>query len=269
MPIEIDFRGWFQVRLATDPDPHDEPRGVSGFTWAYPGEPDFDRIIRFQPEGAFARVACEPEIRVGVSVAEVRVDGTAVPGHPLDGATVDLGDRPVFEGRNGIVAEAGLEPILPFRIRFGDGTRRFGRAYATGYEFPYAELRGKGIDFSDEARDEVRQATGIADLGALWKERERRLEAVIESTDDEALAEACRCRIEFMRKDEYLVGDYDLRSRYAMDLTGPVEGLELVPELSDADADGAWPIRFWMGGWDFDSMCGYVTGTLATAQPTA
>ena len=31
--------GWFQCRLATDPDPYDEPRGVSGYVHAYLGEP--------------------------------------------------------------------------------------------------------------------------------------------------------------------------------------------------------------------------------------
>src|SRR5690606_16465196 len=45
--LRIDFEGWFQVRLATDPDPSDEPRGVSGTTFALAGEPDFDRIVRF------------------------------------------------------------------------------------------------------------------------------------------------------------------------------------------------------------------------------
>jgi hypothetical protein len=266
VPVELDFAGWFQLRLATDPDPHDEPRGVSGFTWAYPGEPDFDRIVRFQPEGACPRVACDPEVRIGVSVTEVRVDGEAVADHPLSGAAVDLADEPKFEGRNGIVAEAGFEPIVPFRPLFHFDGHRFGRAYAERYDFPYADLRGKGIDFSDEAKADVAEATGIADLGLLWRERQRRLAEVIEATADEALAETCRCRIDFMRENDYLVGDFGLRSFYAMDLHGAVEGLELVPELSAADVERPWPIRFWMGGWDFDSLCGFVQGTL-TAGP--
>src|SRR5688500_5259039 len=36
----LTFRGWFQARLPTDPDPFDEPRGISGYAWALPGEPD-------------------------------------------------------------------------------------------------------------------------------------------------------------------------------------------------------------------------------------
>ena len=53
--IEIHFEGWFECRLATDPDPTDEPRGVSGWTYALAGEPDLDRIIRTQPMGTVSR----------------------------------------------------------------------------------------------------------------------------------------------------------------------------------------------------------------------
>ena len=42
--LVIEFNGWFQCRLATDPDPYDEPRGVSGYVHAYAGEPDLDRL---------------------------------------------------------------------------------------------------------------------------------------------------------------------------------------------------------------------------------
>ncbi len=46
--LSITFAGWAQCRLPTDPDPYDEPRGVSGYMYAYAGEPDLDRLIRFQ-----------------------------------------------------------------------------------------------------------------------------------------------------------------------------------------------------------------------------
>ncbi|MCT4622796.1 MAG: hypothetical protein N4A46_04170 [Schleiferiaceae bacterium] len=36
--IELQFEGFWQCRLATDPDPSDEQRGVSGFTYAIAGE---------------------------------------------------------------------------------------------------------------------------------------------------------------------------------------------------------------------------------------
>ena len=46
--MDIDFEGWWQCRFATDPDPSDDPRGVSGPTFTTAGEPAFDRVIRFQ-----------------------------------------------------------------------------------------------------------------------------------------------------------------------------------------------------------------------------
>src|SRR3712207_1058344 len=99
--LSLKFEGWFECRLATDPDPTDEPRGVSGWTFAVAGEPDLDRIIRLQPQGAVNRPFGPP---VGVRVTAVSVNGEQVTDHPLQGAPVELLDDPVFEGRNGIVA---------------------------------------------------------------------------------------------------------------------------------------------------------------------
>src|SRR5438067_16813 len=108
MAFDLGFSGWFQVRLATDPDPCDEPRGVSGYSWALPGEPDLDRIIRFQPNAPFLRAGCAPEVRPGVVVQHVSMSERELADHPLAHARVDLVDGPKFEGRNGIVAEDGL-----------------------------------------------------------------------------------------------------------------------------------------------------------------
>ncbi len=41
--LVVRFRGWCTIRLPTDPDPSDEPRGASGYTFAFSGEPDLDR----------------------------------------------------------------------------------------------------------------------------------------------------------------------------------------------------------------------------------
>src|ERR671932_686177 len=112
--LNLNFEGWFQCRLATDPDPSDEPRGVSGWTFALAGEPDLDRVLRLQPHGAVPRVLSPP---IGVFVTEVHVDGRKVARHALHGAAVDLLDNPVFDGRNGLGAEDGLEPILPFHLQ--------------------------------------------------------------------------------------------------------------------------------------------------------
>ncbi|HEY7081413.1 MAG TPA: hypothetical protein VH500_17090 [Nitrososphaeraceae archaeon] len=114
-PLVIKFAGWFQCRLATDPDPTDEPRGVDGYTHAVAGEPDLDRIIRLQPSsGVVQRSYCP---RIGVKVISVYVDQHRIDDHPLIGAFVDFLDEPKFEGRNTILTEPDTEAIFPVHIQ--------------------------------------------------------------------------------------------------------------------------------------------------------
>src|SRR5690348_9792772 len=115
--LKIRFRGWFQCRLATDPDPTDEPRGVSGSTFAMVGEPDLDRVIHFQDPVA-PRLA-GPD--VGVRVYSAARGGDDAADHALIGARVELLGSPVFEGRNGLVSEDGREPIVPLHVSVSGG----------------------------------------------------------------------------------------------------------------------------------------------------
>jgi len=48
--LTINFEGYWQCRQATDPDPSDDPRGVSGYTFALGYEHDFDGVIRLQKD---------------------------------------------------------------------------------------------------------------------------------------------------------------------------------------------------------------------------
>jgi hypothetical protein len=259
VPVDVKFAGWFQIRLATDPDPHDEPHGISGYTWSLPGEPDFDRLVRFQPEGTFTRVGCAPEIAVGVTVRRVVADGREAGDHPLLGAPVTLADEPKFEGRNGVVAGNGLEPIVPFHIRLDYPGGVVARAFGDTYEFPYTPLRATGIDFSDDAKAHVRETTGIDDLGKLWQERADRLKLIAGRTDDPALEAACLYRIDFLREQADLAGDFGLIVRYGFDLAG---ASQVTGPLTGGTGEAPWPVKFWMGAWDFDALCAYVHGTL-------
>ncbi|HEU0315922.1 MAG TPA: hypothetical protein VFR49_01255, partial [Solirubrobacteraceae bacterium] len=112
--MTIAFEGWWQCRFATDPDPTDDPRGVSGPTFTVAGEPPFDRVVRFQRPVA-PRYPHEHD--VGVTVREVRIAGTAVPGHALAGAAVDLLGEPEFMQRNLIyVTEPFVVIVDPFEL---------------------------------------------------------------------------------------------------------------------------------------------------------
>jgi hypothetical protein len=123
------FRGSFQCRLATDPDPFDHPRGkdssfgvyaVEGPDPANPDEPPLDRIVRFHDAVAL-RPFCDP-IGVSVTSVEAEVGGTVAQfevGEPLIGEPMRLGPNCKFDGRNRTFAPDGFEPISDFRLEIG------------------------------------------------------------------------------------------------------------------------------------------------------
>ena len=123
--LELRFEGWYQCRLATDPDGAAVARGVTGNAFAIGDEPDLDRIIRLQPSGAVERVDTP---KIGTRVVSARLfddDPSALEGDPIDvlvGANVDLLGDPKFEGRNHLVSEDG-EPIDPFHLEIATADR--------------------------------------------------------------------------------------------------------------------------------------------------
>src|SRR4051794_3229551 len=76
--LVLAFEGWCSLRQPTDPDPFDEPRGVSGYSFAFAGEPDLDRVINLQPRPGGVYRSHGPELGVSVRAAS-RTDGQAVP----------------------------------------------------------------------------------------------------------------------------------------------------------------------------------------------
>jgi hypothetical protein len=263
--IEVRFSGWFQCRLATDPDPYDEPRGVSGYVHAYVGEPDLDRRIVFQ-RPAFVRRYSPP---VGVFVDQVSTDNQPDPGHPLLGAAVNLLDAPCFEGRNGVIADDGLEPVYPFRLEFSkDGFRLVRGIAPQNPAFPFPELFAAGVE---AAPDEIREATGIQDLLPQWRERRDELRAALnDAPEDErpGLAE----RLDFLEGQLQAGGGagrfFFARMRYEYVLGSPLELEDPYGWLpAAASGDGPWPVRFWFGGWDADTLCGFARGTVTIDRP--
>ncbi len=132
--LKLDFEGFFQCRLATDPDPPSERRGISGYTFAVGCESDLSQKLCLQQheikKGDF-RQPFPPYLqqenpRFGVFVRRVRLEHHHLPDHPLEGAAVNWLDGPQFELRNQIVADGTnrLVPVIdPFKIeisRAGD-----------------------------------------------------------------------------------------------------------------------------------------------------
>jgi Ferritin-like len=126
--LEIKFEGWFQARLASDPDGANEKRGITGNNFAVGDEPDLDRVIHFQSKDAITRSHC-PQIGVTVTSAQIISAPIGLRNIVKDvssfiGAAVNLLDNPKFEGRNHMVSDDG-EPIDPFvlQIESKDGIR--------------------------------------------------------------------------------------------------------------------------------------------------
>jgi hypothetical protein len=267
--IDLRFSGWFCCRLATDPDPYDETRGVSGYVHAYVGEPDLDRLVCFQPP-VFTR-PLGPQL--GVAVDQVHRDGEPVNDHPLLGARVDLLGEPKFEGRNGVVAVAGLEPVYPFELEIAKEDFRLVRSIApTDPGYPYPEYFAGGIE---PAPDEIREATGIPSLTAVWRQRQAALQASVDSLPEPEQT-GTRERLAFLDSQLNAPGGgvsrfFLARLRYDYLLASPLSLTDpqgWLPEAQDNSEDG-WSARFWLGGWDADVQCGYARGTVSidTASP--
>lgn len=237
--IELRFAGWFQCRLATDPDPSDEPRGVSGSTFAFPGEPNLDGVIRFDST-PWPRVPGPP---VGVTV---RTRG------PLYGAPVELLGAARFEGRNGLVGAPGRELIDPLHIRIArDGT-------FVERADPLVERRrraGRGVEFDAAALRALHAATGITDFAAHRAARERELHAELERASDPLRRAELRGRLRVLLPIEAVRVHYRLR-------LGEHGGRGSVSDDLRVDAGASWPLAFWLGAWDPDALCGYCAGVL-------
>ncbi|HYH45048.1 MAG TPA: hypothetical protein VEG34_05135, partial [Thermoanaerobaculia bacterium] len=140
--LEMQFEGFFMCRLATDPDPTNEERGVSGYTIALVHEDPLDQVIRTQIEDKkfLERNLREPaermKIRIGVDVYNVLFDGKPYFGAARDallGAKVYLEGKdepfqgPIFDSRNNIV---GSDDNMAFVVNpFELAIRRDGLAF--------------------------------------------------------------------------------------------------------------------------------------------
>lgn len=267
----VNFEGWFQCRLPTDPDPTDELRGVSGFTFALAGEPDFDRVIRFHHPVAPRSHAPQ----VGVFVTSVSVDGASIADHPLLGASTDLLGDPKFESRNYVVRDGSTGPIIPFYIELSSNEvilRREDLLYPDDqtlklHQIPPQFLARRG-SLLPMMIDPVRiaEATGITDPVAYRKKRQELLRADLRQTNNATTQAALEKRIrelDIVAPRKLQVTTLSCYNDYRFGLNGPAAVLDPHNQLRvEVDTRKEWPIAFWMGAWDSDALCGYVRGML-------
>jgi hypothetical protein len=293
--ITLEFEGYFQMRMATDPDPSEEPRGVSGYTFALAGEPDFDGKVHFQPDekGVHQReFGPKPGVRgvgpsVGVTVRKVTYSASESKRWPeLEGARVSFVDAELKE-RNGIlvrddyfaldpvvvkITAAGsakvlverkdlLDPDRPNLPIFDAGSKELIRRQPAGFGKHSKEVaQATGLESPDDEACVLNRLERQNNLRTLQKNYARGTEAW------EAL-ETRVTQLDDLRQWWNLSqGGTPIDRRaytlalwfYGWDIgvNGPV-----AVNTVNGDPSQLWPLRFWMGGWDGDALCGYVKGT--------
>jgi len=285
----LDFEGWFQMRMATDPDPTDELRGVSGYTFAFCGEPDLDHKLHFQSDepGVWQRdFGPGGGPKVGVYVTSAQRNGEDAP--DLVGGKIAFVDGMVVE-HNGLLVRNDYFIINPFQVTLTTGRTllldRVDYLNPSNPNMPENEAtspmlqRRQATTFTSNS-EEVAKATGLPNAASVTLiqnrlNRKASLEALLASTPKKNAVK--RAELESRIYELAIVEQWwnlsqgtpgnrpiDRRAaQLALQLSGwniDMNGAIAANRLG-ADERYPWNISFWMGGWDGDAMCGYVRGT--------
>jgi hypothetical protein len=267
--LTCSFTGWMQIRLATNPDPTDEPRGVSGYTFALPGEADFDRILRTS-NPVSPRTHAPP---IGVFVRGVQLDGVDAGAHPLVGARVDLVGPTRFESVNEVVMEQGTQILEPFELALAkDGFHLQRRSYIdpgrpelTVYTAPRAKVLARAATF-EYSTALMAEAVACTDPAQFRAARLAALQADYAQTTDATARAALERRIR-----ELAITDPQDRRFYSMlfiehrhfDLDGPTTLVDPGAWLPSLDTKAAFSCDIAMGSWDVDTLSFYAKGQLS------
>ena len=283
------YEGWYQCRLATDPDPTDEKWGITGATFAGPGESPLDRVIRFQNPVDLRSPFEAGDFGVfvkSVYVSSPNVSGQDVPvpqpDHPLIGAAVELTEDAKYHQRNYIIIEGLNSPIDPFHVRVTKDDMVIDRDDILVLTNPDATLEQMFLDPSVVARrsqdgptvamaPELVAATGITDYIAYWTKRRADLEMLLSKSKDKTETAALKKRIAYIDEMDHDSGTR-VDARQFLGLLSPYQ-VDINGDATIADPSGKiggnigvsqpWPMKFWMGSYDVDLMLGYVKGTLS------
>lgn len=267
--IVCSFHGWVQIRLATNPDPTDETRGVSGYTFALPGEPDLDRLLR-SADPVAPRSHGPP---IGVFVTRVAVDGIAVPSHPLVGARLRLLGGPRFESVNEVIMTQGEEPLEPFDVELTHGAFRLqrrdfldpSRPEATVYDVPRTVLERRRAEVTSDPSI-LREATGASDPVAFRRRRLALLEEDLAACPDPVQRAGLGRRISELKIDapsDHRTASMLFIERRTYALNGPIALGDPEGWLDRLDTFSTFACAIVLGAWDADAMSAYTTGTLS------
>lgn len=298
--LEIDYEGYFMCRLATDPDPTNEDRGMSGYTMALSSEDTLDQVIRLQVTPEFLAKNARPPLLdmdapIGVNVTDVRFEGQPyAPGRAaLLGAKVYLDGQdppmtgPIFDSRNNITGSDDTMSFVvsPYNLRIQNDATGV-RLTATDYLNPadpsmqlwqmidpttYQRRLTVCFDTNDT---EVAQATGVFDQYGYFRDRRRYLEKLIADTLAarasappsewpalDAAIQGYRTRIYQLEFwGDRVISKLQSKCAWNWDINGPQQ---VTGDLGGTVAVGVpWTTKFWFGGWDGDLLIGYMRGSL-------
>lgn len=262
MSTIITFEGWFQARFATDPDATDDPRGQQGWTFAHAGEPDFDRVIRFQNPVAPRSHGPIADVRVSA----VEIAGAAVVGHPLIAAPVVLSDGPKFEGHNGDIAPDGQEPVFPLHLTVAQG----GVTVEITEWLAFADLRrpvsrprfGRGV--AGLTPTEAGRLLAGLSPAAFRARRLAALQADLATEVDATRIANLRARAAQLTE----AGIQEMALTFKVNYRFPVPAgarrvIDPGNDLGVANPTSLpWNVAWWMGCWDADALSGYIVGSL-------
>jgi len=292
--LTIEFEGWFQCRLPGDPDPADEPRGLSGATFATVGEPDLDRIIRFHDP--VAPRSHGPT--VGVFVSRVLRGNSAISDSSLLGQKVRFERNAKFLEENGVIAPVNLAIIEPIDFCIGPPDEPLLRRSCfwdpedpekSVYDVDAQQIAPRQTMPDLSSAHIVAAVTGISDPVDFLRTRRNILveekENILNDPDSEekrvsiaALTQRlASLQLVFDGVDNDICKDqWDWRARrnimllavcarYRVSLNeilSPDTSTASLACIREINIENEWTLDFWMGAWDNDALCGYVKGAV-------
>ena len=299
--LDINFEGYFMCRLATDPDPTNEERGMSGYTMALTMEDPLDQVIRLQVDPPWLERNARPplldlHIKIGVKVRSVLFEGV-----PYEGARDVLGAKiyldgvdfplpgPTFESRNSTVGSDDTFAFVlnPFNLRIQQDDTGV-KLNASDYVDPSDPNKPlwKVNDPSVYQRrlptctsipdTEVMEAVNVFDAYGYFRDRQRYLDKLIRDTcgardacDVQAKRDQLNAEVESYKSRIYqlehwgdrIINKIQTKVGWEHDINGPQH---IEGNLGGQVETGQpWRVKYWFGGWDGDLLLGYTRGTLS------
>ncbi len=292
----LEFAGLCMIRQPTDPDPYDELRGVSGYTFAFGNEPDLNRVLYFQPDSAYPVRSHCPEIGVRVTRACIQRFGGNRDISALTGATFDLLGNPKLENRNWNLTRPGYEPIVPFHIKVTapDDALVLQRldvldpahADTPVWKLPLEAIEKKGARGLSYEPATVGLATGAFDGYLVAKERRAALQKDLDARHASGCGDDPEVVVLQGRISELDIGIAaaekgapnrrtavrPMVERFGYFMSGKPAELSGDPTILQGQielgAESRWRVDFWIGGWDCDALCAHTQGAIQIPYAT-